>query len=1349
MIFLSVNNNARTINEIVAELTGIGYTVVGSENYYRIDEDKLYLTEYGVTYSANSELPTVAISDGSSTNFLVTRRSFADKAFQISEHPTTLDTGEAHVVINGNNVEVRDSTKFPNNEKLGVLGFTFKNVAENDGDEIMDTKLLLTTADTQNFVSGGIDVSEIKYDLWSDADIFSSGSKYYISASDYQNLAENNTILTDSLAENWTTTSEGEVLIDLNGFSSASFQSDISIKVDGTTGDNTRWKFYSDTADSSMPSVKEVPSPYLDVSFSTDTPVKANNDSLSIIEGRSNLLSPFNITENDTLLDPSSETQVISVEGIDWVNLNASTSDLYAASFDYKEVQGEHGILYIRPSGKVYYEHDGSDISEIQVDTFGYTIQNSGMVSEEGELQVSITPENQAPTITLEDENFHKDDLVSNATVVASYELNDPDDDSIRVELLNGGPKDTNGDPIYSVDPDNYNIKLTSQGAVYFENHSSLPEIIVVAIDSQGADTITRSALHVAQGKQYFVDQNNGADNNSGLSLNNAVSSFNHLISSQLLAPGDTIYIVGEYKNETYVENYEFDNSLSLLDKVSNDYVWRNDITLKIDDLHGEEGSPITIKGWDSNSVILNDANAALIIDNSSHLKLLDLEISGIAKNLTYAEAQPFQHVFRVAKEDVAGLQGALDKYRNPDWDTNFDNYIGEKGDFYYFYRIDPSLDRDLVHERYGQNGEVTLKSLNNVQKVPLTKGTGITIRTSENIDVSDNNIHHFAGAALSTDASEFINVVSNEIHNSASKTFVGTMGVVFNDIWDSTLTLIDAEATVGAEIFTAAKRKFDGSSYNVSHTLSGKDSDHFTINSSTGVVTLTSDLNISTPADLNQDNVYEVTLVSDYQGKIREKDFEVKIVDEDTETVEYAMIFAGNELYLNRNEFYSWDPGKKYVEPALDEGNGFSTAWQDGDPWMSNWNSTTSDARLLIANNVSYLNGKTGLGSAAARTDWVNNTTVLNSLYKTIYEFASPNNTGIASVVSLERGQYNGENYTGDPSTGTIGAGNFVRVWNNISVTDASDSKGNPLSIAFEFDDDRDPTTFPTVYAGGNNATFDISGLGSPLKPQNIEAGIFIDAINLVDGVVMGELDPLFVDPTNFDFRLALDSPLFEQPDLDTGSWFLKDLTLPDIAFQQGVNSSSAASTIGVAYDYTFTLNGSDGDGQQDGVSLADTSGSDILVGTAQADNIIKTSVPDQTLVFKSGTDTTLSLSSGKLESLSEDFSFTHVEFASQSYDHGIAISDVVLQLRDIVGLSTLSGNQKTAADIDGDGDVAISDVVSNLRHIVGLDTIEQCALVDSSDQLVTNLTASTIADLTLIQLGDVDLSATFAEIL
>ena len=136
-----------------------------------------------------------------------------------------------------------------------------------------------------------------------------------------------------------------------------------------------------------------------------------------------------------------------------------------------------------------------------------------------------------------------------------------------------------------------------------------------------------------------------------------------------------------------------------------------------------------------------------------------------------------------------------------------------------------------------------------------------------------------------------------------------------------------------------------------------------------------------------------------------------------------------------------------------------------------------------------------------------------------------------------------------------------------------------------------------------------------------------------------------------------------------------------------------------------------------------------------------------DESLIFvSSGSEnTTVAMSSGSLDTLSESLSFTHVELSNSSYDHGIAISDVVLQLRDIVGLSSLEGKQKIAADIDRNDEVTISDVVANLRHIVGLDEIEQCALVDSSDQLVASLTSSTIADLTLVQYGDVDLSATF----
>ena len=62
-------------------------------------------------------------------------------------------------------------------------------------------------------------------------------------------------------------------------------------------------------------------------------------------------------------------------------------------------------------------------------------------------------------------------------------------------------------------------------------------------------------------------------------------------------------------------------------------------------------------------------------------------------------------------------------------------------------------------------------------------------------------------------------------------------------------------------------------------------------------------------------------------------------------------------------------------------------------------------------------------------------------------------------------------------------------------------------------------------------------------------------------------------------------------------------------------------------------------------------------------------------------------------------------------------------------MGLNTLEGKQKIAADINQERTVAISDVVSNLRHNVGFDEIEQCALVDSSDELVTSMTTSTLA--------------------
>jgi hypothetical protein len=88
------------------------------------------------------------------------------------------------------------------------------------------------------------------------------------------------------------------------------------------------------------------------------------------------------------------------------------------------------------------------------------------------------------------------------------------------------------------------------------------------------------------------------------------------------------------------------------------------------------------------------------------------------------------------------------------------------------------------------------------------------------------------------------------------------------------------------------------------------------------------------------------------------------------------------------------------------------------------------------------------------------------------------------------------------------------------------------------------------------------------------------------------------------------------------------------------------------------------------------------------------------------------------------------------------ISISDVVSQLRDIVGLDSLTGKAKAAADIDNDGEVQISDVVSNLRHIVGLDQIDTFDLVTDNGFAINALHANSVGNLSLVINGDADQS-------
>jgi len=88
---------------------------------------------------------------------------------------------------------------------------------------------------------------------------------------------------------------------------------------------------------------------------------------------------------------------------------------------------------------------------------------------------------------------------------------------------------------------------------------------------------------------------------------------------------------------------------------------------------------------------------------------------------------------------------------------------------------------------------------------------------------------------------------------------------------------------------------------------------------------------------------------------------------------------------------------------------------------------------------------------------------------------------------------------------------------------------------------------------------------------------------------------------------------------------------------------------------------------------------------------------------------------------------------------ESGINISDAVTILKQIVGLTSLTGNAAVAADVNGDGSINISDAVTTLKTIVGLESNATMVLVDASGNSSFDV-GSGVVDLTAVVLGDVD---------
>jgi hypothetical protein len=466
----------------------------------------------------------------------------------------------------------------------------------------------------------------------------------------------------------------------------------------------------------------------------------------------------------------------------------------------------------------------------------------------------------------------------------------------------------------------------------------------------------------------HYVKQGNSLSND-GLTPTTAVGitstgSFpNDFLAT--IQPGGIIHLIGTFTNPSYST---IDPTLS---PVHDPRFWHGENTIRINNLNGTAGNYITIKAYDSNTLLKGDGGNIFRIQNSSYLKIEGFHIQGEVDNLPLSVANALQFVYILnTAVNLSDPTSAEIKYRDQDCVSNCTAGAVIDGEVY--SALNP----------------------NRVYRPTYYDTRGMYLSDVRNIDILNNHIHHMPGGGLRVSDCEDILIQGNEINDCSRRSSGGTHGLVVTKATSTRLT----------------------------------------------------------------------------------DDYRIKII--------------GNKVHHNYNEQYSWAPDKIEIVPHIDEGKGISLQRNQtvGGANPVNW----ENGRILIANNICYYNGFSGIHSNDGfRIDVINNTCYFNSYTGSITNYAGINPNGGNIGISLQGG-------TGH------------KVINNISIID------NNLT--------RSPIGTDITTAGGvfvkNNIIYGTTG--SVLTDQDI------DAVQISTRMI----NPQFINASLNNFALLAISPAINQAD-------------------------------------------------------------------------------------------------------------------------------------------------------------------------------------------------------------------------